>query len=147
MLYLTEPDPRGAMGLGGKEEAGVGTARQLYLRRSIYKTGKVAWRYPHRVRGGRGRSWLLTTAGRLLFGGDAGATSWRSIQTGKPLWHARIGGDANAPQTYMVDGQQYVLVAVSDTLYAFALVLSSEDPEIRRKTRQQGGGEEGRSFL
>ena len=40
---------------------------------------------------------------------------------GKPLWHSRIGNPSNAPQTYMVDGRQHVLVAVGDTLYAFAL--------------------------
>ena len=29
IFYLTDPDPRGSMGLGGKEEVGVGSARQL----------------------------------------------------------------------------------------------------------------------
>ena len=27
----------------------------------------------------------------------------------------------NAPQTYLIDGRQHVLVAVGDTVYAFAL--------------------------
>ena len=41
--------------------------------------------------------------------------------TGKPLWRARIGSVSNAPMTYMLDGHQYVLAAVGDTLYAFML--------------------------
>jgi alcohol dehydrogenase (cytochrome c) len=41
--------------------------------------------------------------------------------TGKPLWHTRIGNISNGPQTYMLDGHQYLLAAVGDTLYAFTL--------------------------
>ena len=40
---------------------------------------------------------------------------------GKPLWHSRIGNVSNAPQTYLVDGRQHVLVAAGDRLYSFAL--------------------------
>lgn len=40
---------------------------------------------------------------------------------GKPLWHSRIGDLSNAPQTYSIGGRQHVLVAVADTLYAFAM--------------------------
>ena len=40
---------------------------------------------------------------------------------GKPLWHSRIGNISNAPQTYLLDGKQVVLVAVGDTLYSFTL--------------------------
>ena len=39
MYYLTEPDPRGALGLGGKDERPVGTAGS-YLTAIDYKTGK-----------------------------------------------------------------------------------------------------------
>ena len=50
------------------------------------------------------------------------ATSSPSTRpTGKILWHTRIGGITNAPQTYTIDGKQHVLVAVNDTLYAFTL--------------------------
>ena len=41
--------------------------------------------------------------------------------TGKPLWHSKIGNVTNAPQTYMLDGRQYLLVAAGDTLYSFTL--------------------------
>ena len=40
---------------------------------------------------------------------------------GTPLWHARLHGVSNAPETYMLDDHQYVVVAAGDTLYAFTL--------------------------
>jgi alcohol dehydrogenase (cytochrome c) len=122
ILYLTDPDPRGSMGLGGKSVAIVGSAGS-FLTAINPVTGKVAWRYPYPgVTGAGGSGGLLTTAGGLLFGGDAaGNFVARDATSGKPLWHARIGSPSNAPQTYAVDGRQYVLVAVGDTLYTFAL--------------------------
>ena len=38
---------------------------------------------------------------------------------GDLLWHTRIGNMTNPPQTYMVDGRQYLLVAVRDRLFSF----------------------------
>jgi alcohol dehydrogenase (cytochrome c) len=40
---------------------------------------------------------------------------------GKLLWHTRIGNISNAPQTYLLDGRQHVLVAVNDALFDFVL--------------------------
>jgi alcohol dehydrogenase (cytochrome c) len=122
ILYLTDPDPRGSMGLGGKMVANVGSAGS-FLTAIDYKTGKIAWRHPYPgVNGAGGSGGLLTTAGKLIFGGDAGGNFVAyDAATGKPLWHSRIGSPSNAPQTYTVDGKQHVLVAVGDTLYAFAL--------------------------
>jgi alcohol dehydrogenase (cytochrome c) len=40
---------------------------------------------------------------------------------GKALWHTRIGNASNAPETYLLDGRQQILIAVGDTLYAFSL--------------------------
>jgi alcohol dehydrogenase (cytochrome c) len=122
IVYLTDPDPRGSMGLGGKAVAGVGSAGS-FLTAIDPKTGNIAWRYPYPgVTGGGGSGGLLTTAGRLIFAGDAGGNFVaRDAATGKPLWHARIGGPSAAPETYSVDGRQHVLVAVGDTLYSFGL--------------------------
>jgi alcohol dehydrogenase (cytochrome c) len=39
----------------------------------------------------------------------------------QPLWHAHIGNVQNAPETYMLDGHQYILVAASGSVYAFYL--------------------------
>jgi alcohol dehydrogenase (cytochrome c) len=65
---------------------------------------------------------MLTTAGRLLFAGDgAGNLVAFDPADGKPLWHSRIGTVSNAPQTYMIDGKQHLLVAAGDMLYSFSL--------------------------
>jgi alcohol dehydrogenase (cytochrome c) len=124
MYYLTELDPRGAMGLGGKEEVGVGGGGS-YISAIDYRTGKTVWKHRFRtsVGDGRGGPGLLVTAGRLLFGGDvSGNFIAFDPATGKPLWHSRLAGNvSNAPATYLVGGKQHVLVAAGDTLYAFAL--------------------------
>lgn len=118
MLYLTDPDPRGSMGLGGKSVYGLGSLGD-FLTAIDYRTGKVAWR--HRFPGGGGGG-LLTTAGGLVFSGDgSGNFAAFDATNGKPLWHSRISNISNAPQTYLVGGRQQLLVAVGDTLYAFML--------------------------
>jgi len=121
MYYLTETDPRGAMGLGGKEEDGLGTLG-AYLTAIDYKTGKVAWRHRYPGTGGNLGNGMLTTAGKLLFAGDLGGNLVAyDPASGKILWHSHLGQISNAPETYMVDGHQYVLIAAGDTLYAFVL--------------------------
>ena len=122
MYYLTETDPRGAMGLGGKDEVSLGTMGS-FISAIDYKTGKTVWKRRFRAIGNtRGAPGLLTTAGKLLFGGDvSGNFIAFDPANGNPLWHSRIGQVTNAPQTYMVDGRQHVLIAAGDTLYSFAL--------------------------
>jgi alcohol dehydrogenase (cytochrome c) len=122
MFYLTDLDPRGSMGLGGIDRVTIGGVAS-YLTAIDPRNGKIAWRteYPRAGEGGGGGG-LLTTAGRLVFGGDAaGNIVAYDASTGKPLWHSRIGGVSNAPQTYALDGKQYLLVASGDTLYSFVL--------------------------
>lgn len=122
IYYLTETDPRGAMGLGGKEEDAVGNTRNS-IDAIDYKTGKIVWRHVFPGESGQGGgSGLLVTAGGLLFGGDAGGNFVAyDPMNGKALWHSHIGTVANAPETYMLDGRQYVLVSTGDTVYAFSL--------------------------
>jgi alcohol dehydrogenase (cytochrome c) len=86
-----------------------------------YKTGKVVWRHPYSGGGGGGGG-LLTTAGGLLFAGDgAGNLIAHDAATGKPIWHTRIGAITNPPQTFMLDGRQYLIVATGDSLWSFVL--------------------------
>ncbi len=122
MYYLTETDPRGAMGLGGKEEQSVGSLGS-YLTAIDYKTGKVAWRHRYPGTGGfGGGAGILSTAGKLVLAGDpSGNLVAYDPANGKPLWHSHLGPVSNAPETYMLDGHQYVLVAAGDTLFAFTL--------------------------
>jgi alcohol dehydrogenase (cytochrome c) len=121
MYYLTTTDPRGSMGLGGKDEQSLGSAGS-YITAIDYKTGKVAWQ--HRFSGIANygvQPGLLTTAGKLLFAGDPGGNLVAyDVANGNPIWHARIGV-TNAPETYMLDGHQYVLVGAGDSVFAFRL--------------------------
>jgi alcohol dehydrogenase (cytochrome c) len=121
MYYLTETDPRGAMGLGGKEEDGLASLG-AYLTAIDPKTGKVAWQHRYPGTGGNLGNGMLTTAGKLLFAGDLGGNLVSyDPANGKILWHSHIGNISNAPETYSLDGHQYILVAAGDTLYAFTL--------------------------
>jgi alcohol dehydrogenase (cytochrome c) len=125
MYYLTETDPRGAMGLGGKEERGVATPG-TFLTAMDPQTGKIAWRHRYENSSAWGGTnvghGLLVTAGKLLFAGDpAGNFVAYNPANGDPLWHTRLGEISNSPETYLLNGKQYVLIAAVDMLYAFAL--------------------------
>ena len=87
-----------------------------------YKTGKIAW--SHKWTGSSAiRSGVLSTAGNVLFAGDAQANVVAfDAAKGAPLWHARLHTSiTNGPITYELDGTQYVVVGAGDSLYAFAL--------------------------
>ena len=121
LFYLTETDPRGSMGLGGVEQVGVGSAGS-FLTAIDYRTGKIVWRRPYPGGANGGGGGLLTTAGGLVFAGDAGGNIVAYDATnGSPLWHSHIGDVTAPPQTYLLDGRQYLLVAIGDTYYAFTL--------------------------
>jgi alcohol dehydrogenase (cytochrome c) len=120
IFYLTDPDPRGSMGLGGHEEAHVGSGGS-FLTAIDYRTGKAAWRYKYEGGAGGGGG-VLTTAGGLVFAGDgAGNIVAHDAANGTVLWHAQVGDVTNPPQTWMVDGKQYLVVAAGDMLFAFYL--------------------------
>ncbi len=120
MYYLTETDPRGAMGLGGKDEQYLASMGS-FLTAIDYTTGKVAWQHKYPGAGGLGNG-MLTTAGKLVFAGDLGGSIVAyDAENGKILWHSRIGYVSNAPETYMLDGHQYILIAAGDMLYSFYL--------------------------
>jgi alcohol dehydrogenase (cytochrome c) len=117
MSYLIDVDPRGSMGLGGIENANVGAAGN-FLTAIDYRTGDVVWR--HELQGGPSTG-LLSTAGKLIFAGSGTNLMAFDPGTGKTLWHSRIGNQANAPETYMLDGHQYLLAVAGDTMFAFTL--------------------------
>jgi alcohol dehydrogenase (cytochrome c) len=113
--YLIDPDPRGSMGLGGTMGGG-GVSYGSYIDAIDYRTGEVVWRHEN-----EGSAGLLSTAGGLLFSGDGQNLVAYEAKTGKPLWHSRIGATGNAPETYMLDGKQFVLATGGDQLFAFVL--------------------------
>jgi acido-empty-quinoprotein group A len=109
----------------GKAEGWGGRDRNLWasstLRALDYRTGKVVWN--HETGEGESTAGILTTAGHLLFSADnSGNLLALDPATGNTLWHLNVGGQMVAsPMTYQLDARQYLLMAVQDTLYAFAL--------------------------
>jgi alcohol dehydrogenase (cytochrome c) len=120
ILYLTDPDPRGSMGLGGKRWAIVGSEAAAF-NAIDYRTGEAQWRHEWPGGGGVG-SGVLTTASGLVFTGDGNGNMVAfDGADGTILWHTRIGNLSNGPQTFMVDGRQYLTVGVGDMIYAFVM--------------------------
>lgn len=122
IAYLTDADRRGSMGLGG---ASFFSSPQLNYGGSIaaldYQTGDVAWRHPN-----RGSFGLLSTAGKLVFTADGSYLVAYDAESGKTLWHTRIGANTSPPETYQLDGLQYLLATGDDQVYAFVLNRDSD---------------------
>ena len=123
ILYLTETDPRGSMGLAGKAVGQVGAWPSALQRDRLQdRQGGLASRVPRRER----RRRIRRPPGD---GRQAGLRGRRRRQPGRLRRDQRQAVVAlahrvavsNAPQTYVVDGRQHVLVAVGDTLYSFVI--------------------------
>ena len=117
-FYLTDTDAHPEGYAAAERNAG---AWGDTLRAIDYKTGKTVW--SHRYPEGGAAAGILTTAGKLLFTGD-GSQNLIAFDplTGKILWHAGLGANvSNGPETYMLDGQQYLVVGAGDSLFAFTV--------------------------
>lgn len=93
-----------------------------FLRAMDPQTGKIVWEYEQ---AGPGEAWggLLATATGLLFScDDDGSLSALDAKTGKVLWNMPLSARWHAsPMTYMVDGKQYIAMAINSSIFAFAL--------------------------
>lgn len=119
MFYLTDTDPHPEGWGAAERDAGYFGGD---LEAIDYKTGRVVW--DHHYPFGGGAIGILTTAGKLLFTGD-GAQHLVAFDpaNGNILWHAGLNDDiSNGPETYLLDGQQYLTVGAGDTLYSFTVV-------------------------
>jgi alcohol dehydrogenase (cytochrome c) len=118
MFYLTDTDPHPeGYGAAEKEAGGLGNS----LRALDYSTGNLVWR--HDYPSGGGVSGLLSTAGKLLFAGD-GSQHLIAFDpsSGKILWHTGLPANmSNGPESYVLDGKQYLLVGAGPDLYAYSL--------------------------
>jgi alcohol dehydrogenase (cytochrome c) len=86
----------------------------------VPETGEIKWE--HRV---VTPPWagVLSTAGNLVFSGTMQGNMYAlDARTGKELWHFS-GGDRiyAAPISYLVNGKQYISLAIGDNLIAFTL--------------------------
>jgi alcohol dehydrogenase (cytochrome c) len=120
IVYLTDPDPRGSMGLGGKRFFVAGFESNA-TQGIDYSTGKPRWRHEWPTGAGIGAGFLATAAGLLFTSDGSGNLVAMDAANGELLWHTHIGNISNAPQTWEVDGRQYLTVAVGDMLYSFVL--------------------------
>lgn len=83
-------------------------------------TGKIMWDHATGIGAVSG---ILTTAGRLLFGGD-GSGNALALEplTGRTVWHVNLNEVMfNGPITYELDNRQYLLLTAGGKLFAFAL--------------------------
>jgi alcohol dehydrogenase (cytochrome c) len=87
-----------------------------------YRTGAIAWSHEW-ADSPSVRSGLLSTAGNVLFAGDASSNFVAfDAAKGVPLWHERLHTSiTNGPITYSLDNVQFVVVGAGDRLYAFSL--------------------------
>jgi len=117
-----EPFALGKSFYQGTERRSPGDPSQKFLRAIDIQNGKIAWEIPN-IGGGPLDSGLMTTAGGFVFYADAnGAIVAADATNGKILWHAGLGANiSNGPETYMLDGQQYVVVGAGDSLFAFTV--------------------------
>jgi len=125
MTYLTDTSDR-PEGYGG-------LWRDLWSQNLLealdYKTGGVRWSHAYRSFGGSDRGLggpgILTTAANLLFTGDySGNLIAFDAANGNIVWHfPMLHSLSNGPETYILDGRQYLVAGAGDTLYVFALVL------------------------
>ena len=115
-LYENEDDEK-PQGWGGNDRGGWSEAM---LKAIDYRTGAIRWSHPWDGSASV-RSGLLSTAGNLVFAGDASANFVAlNATTGTPLWHSRLHASiTNGPITYELDGRQYVVAGAGDSLYAF----------------------------
>jgi alcohol dehydrogenase (cytochrome c) len=120
--YLTDTDEH-PEGYGG---GGRTVWSQRVLEALNIRTGEVAWQHPYPTVGGGGFGFpgILTTAGKVLFTGDYAANFVAyNPADGKTLWHFPVlQSVTNGPETYLLDGKQYVIVGAGDTLFAFGLI-------------------------
>jgi alcohol dehydrogenase (cytochrome c) len=117
-LYEVEDDHK-PQGWGGNDRGGWSEAM---LQAIDYKTGKIRW--SHKWDGSSSvRSGVLSTAGNVVFAGDATSNFVAlNATTGEPLWHTRLHTSiSNGPITWEMDGMQYVSVGAGDSLYTFVL--------------------------
>ena len=114
-LYDTSPEPEGYGGGGG----GTFDGRSALFALDI-TNGSVKWK--HEVTGSAMGGGILTTAGHLLFTGDASHLAAFDPESGKLIWNQRLESSvSNGPSTWMLDGHQYIIVGAGDTLYALDL--------------------------
>ena len=124
-LYYLAPDKRDPTGFGRGSEYHTGLFDSSLLAID-FATGDVKWEHKYPEAAGFWSSTypgMLTTESGLLFTGNpSGDFIAYNSRTGESLWHAHLGAVvSNTPETYLLGGKQYVVIASGDGLFAFYL--------------------------
>ena len=103
-----------------------GTIRDLWWQHVLeaidYKTGAIKWSHAYTnadtMGGSQAGPGILTTAAGLLFSGDSdGNLIAFQAASGEILWHFPMQHSlSNGPETWLLDGRQYLIVGGGDTL-------------------------------
>lgn len=110
-----------ASGFAGRADT---LASRGMLKALDYRTGKAVWTHVYPPNQWGEESGILTTAGGLLFtGDDAGNLIAYNPANGDLLWHHHLlDSVSDGPETFLLDGQQYLIVGAGQYLYAFHLL-------------------------
>jgi alcohol dehydrogenase (cytochrome c) len=113
---LSRPSPDSLYGLRNENQIAPNRANVGSIHAISVETGKTLWVYEQRA----AMLSLLSTAGGLVFGGDANGR-FRAFdqRTGRVLWEVNIGSPISGyPVSFAVDGKQYVAVSTGSSLTA-----------------------------
>src|ERR1700676_68206 len=125
-----EPGSEG-LTLGGIDTKVPNELADVSIKALEVNSGRVRWRHarpprkdPNEIGG------LMSTAGRLVFGGDMESFFALDADSGRELWSFETGGRISAaPVSYELAGHQYVTIAAGRSILTFALPQSRKNPK------------------
>lgn len=125
IFYAVPGQPASAEGfnLGGLHTRVPNEDTVVAIKALELTTGHVRWQYLRPpVKAIDNLGGLISTAGGIIFGGEAESLFALDSKTGAELWHFEAGGGVvAAPVTYQLAGRQYIAVAAGRSILAFAL--------------------------
>jgi alcohol dehydrogenase (cytochrome c) len=113
---LSRPSPDSLYGLNNANQIAPNRTNVGSIHAISVETGKTLWVYEQRA----AMLSLLSTAGGLVFGGDANGR-FRAFdqRSGAVLWEVNVGSPISGyPVSFAVDGKQYVAVSTGSSLTA-----------------------------
>ena len=127
---LSRPSPDSLYGIRSRAEIAPGADGVGSVHAISVETGRTLWTYDQRA----GVLSLMSTAGGLVFGGDANGR-FRALDqdTGEVLWEVNLGSPVSGyPVSFAVNGRQYVAVSTGSSLVASGVLALT--PELRPST-------------